>query len=1229
MAIEFRRAPTIAAGESLTSAQHNGLARAFNSRITSPFDVAWRIAWYLDSATKQVSAPSSDPNLTPARDEFTKIFGHYLQSNHRTWPDPGVPNVAASPLMKMVYGDDNSVIGRVGIGSEDTRTDLVASGLPPATATPEQLWVLAKIQRGFADLAAGKYAAPAVTAAQEVFKITPNFRAKFLISFGGFIPTPLPVPNLLCGDVEETEVYDIFFTSLMEGVADKHYTGFCPDGSDGSKPANAIKGIYSGPFSWHVYFHAVRAPEVLSRAEWLLGPFTGPGRLSHGPSDFIGQACNRYLSTFRGSLADRATSRYDAKRFGFDFQTFLTSQYLLAPSKGALVGELVRETTVNHTASGPSIAAGLLFIDAITAGFVFGGLFVRATGLLSQASVTLLVGGVTTSVTVTPGSPVAYAYSSAGLTGAFKLSNATAATTEAGGSLYIEVLELQVYKPGIHDAYLLLRLGSAPSAMLDSGQEDGDAYASPKSISSGYFQHGMIYNTGSTGLSLIPDTNAAASAFIESARRMAIDNLRLVSGVKDMNQVVKYAVEGGKSVLWFNRFALGNAAADIFRELAPMRRESGSIQAGVVYDVQDYGIQYNGELVTAGSSFTGVFGVTTFTTPTGPGWVRERDGIKRTALKKGWSNEWVLVPTWQHGPINQDSESATWKEDAAAAHFALNNPCLVYSRSLTENRGYRTHYNYGLKPILKAEAPSGHNYPGGLGVTTGDIAFSMQPSDALPLHFASCQIYQQPYEVESCVMEGPLVKMTFTTRWRRHASTPSGDIGSLPDNWDSGLLAREDYQTDEGRIRKFLLLRAGIGAVPGATFGDAAYDGLAAFQRLEKACAAVIPKFYLVRQIPLAYEDCNATTDPEDSPVTVESMLQMELYARPMCEAFVDQSTSVGSNCNLGGIAGARLYDFTPESAMFQATGRSWFQTLPSAVVGSNTKGYGPLQRTQFYASIFNQFSAFVNLLTRVRIDLPLILQTRARSATEWTAVTTFDQDGALPAFDGVHDLTAVTPSKWALWEGKADPVSLPEWTENWTEALPNTFGQIAFQGVKTSGLSADYWKVNGANYSWASVGYELQVQWRVDPKSEALGAMSDDVRALVSNHAGLLVQTTQEIAQVDGWGGTLIPLDGCPRGLGGSFPRPNTFQGGATSTSPQYPSCELILSGSPIAPDLRSSKSAVATAPNGTACVYGGSSNTRTQTIAGTVDQQGRITVGQGNVFIQIPVVDFDPCAT
>lgn len=1235
MAIEFQRAPVVAVGDELTSGDHNKLAEAFNSRIRSGIgDCAWRILWYLDSATKQVSDTVGDTFELPARDEFLKIFGHYKQTPATTWPDPGVPNQASNPLMKFVYGDPDEVRGSVRIDSEDGRADYVSSLLPFDGITPEGVWVRAKHMRGFVDIAANEYAAPAVTAAQEHFKITPNYLGKNLVSFGGWVPTPLPTGEL-CGDgidnvKADTEILDIFFTSLVDGVADLHYKGFCPENATYDGLGGTLSGIFQGPFSYHLHFWDRREPVVLLLSEWIMGPFTGPGRLSHGPSAFIDQTLNRYLSTFRGSEADRARADYDAKRFGFDFQEFLSTQYLMAPSRGTYAAgppETVADAIINVTSNGPAIAAGTLASGTIAEGYVFGALFLKGVTLTTTATVTVTVGGtVAASVTIAAGSVASYAYNRDGLTGAYVVTLTGAVTTEAGGSLYVEVLELQDYKPGIHDAYLLLRLGSAPGVTADA-QLDGDDYASPKGISSDYFTHGMIYNPGSTGLTSINPDMASASAFIESARRVAMDNARIVSGEKSSlddlhgQQIVKYSVIGGKSVVWFRRYWHDDADADIFRDIAPMTRASGEIQAGVLYDVTIGVLTYNSVSIPVGGQFTGVSGVTAYT---GEGTAREADGIRDDAPEQGWSNEWVVVPAWIHGPRNP-TEDTIWKEDAfAGPYVAMNNPCLVYSRSIKANSAYNSHYNYGRSVLQAMEAPSGHNYPGGVGASTG-VTRELTDAD-LTRHFTSCQIYQKPYEVESCVMDGLLVKMTFTERFRHH-STAVDEIGDDPTGWNAQLLAEEDYQTDEGRLMKFLLMRA-FGTIPLSTYGDAAADGIEDLKRLTDPCAAVIPKWGFLRLNQKAFEDCNDDSDAEDSPLTVESMLQMELYARAMCEGFVDSVTSVSNDCAAGGIQGSRLFDFTFENAMIQAAGVSWFQTLPSAIVGSNVKGFGPLPRTQFYAAMFNQFSNFVNLLTKARIDLPMIFETRTVTTYGYAVATPFYSSGTLPSVGSGDTITPTVPgAAAALWEGTAPTEGYSEVTTAWATVVPNASGQVAFQANKSSKLSEDVWVANGADYTWAAAGFSVSPEWKFSEASPALAAMSADLLALVNLGVGILCQQVDTSAILVQWTedvtGELV--SSC-----GATPFPNGaiyVRDGAQTTLD--PVCFIATSGAVTAPDVVSSRSWVQLLGSDplVKCAGGGNSTGRLLTLAGGVDTNNRPIVGQGNVFVTIPVVDNDPC--
>lgn len=1235
MEITFQQAPTVEAGEAITSTQHNKLAEAYNTRIASGVgDCAWRIAWYLHSATKQVTAPADDLSLWPGVDEFTKLYGNYRQADAPEWPSTeGQPNLWSSPLMKFVYGDRDVVNGRSGIDPEDERTIQGQFELPLSDAPldPETLWQMAKLQRGFVDLSHSteQFAAPAITAAQQHFKITPNPLGKYLVSFGGWLPTPEVVGD--CGDATNdkpaTDKLEIFLTNQTTGEV-VTYTGYCPWDSTGAQDSNAIRGIYQGPFAYHVF--PWNGPAVsYPLSGWVLGPFSGPGQLGHGASAFIEQSLNRYLSTFRGSTTERAEEGYNASKRGFDFQRFLSSQYLLAPSRGTYDSgppASIVETTANLTLSGPTITTGTKLESGIHAGYVFGGLFVKGTGLTSECSVSVSVQGTRVAVVkITPGSPAAYVYHTGGLSGAYAVSVDSEGTTEAAGSIYVEVLELQDYTPGIHDAYLVLRLGSAPSSLGDGPQTDGDAYDSPKAIGDDYFRHGMIYNTRSSGLSPTPANDAAKNAILESARRVTMDNMRVASGEEFMNQIVKYAVIDGKSVLWFNRYAKGDSDADVFRDLAPMPADSGSIRAGVVYRATGGSLTYNGAVISEGGTFTGVSGLYTYT---GSGTAWTVDGIRSTAPQRDWSNEWVMVPTWTH---YRDEDESIWKESAFAGPWvAFNNPCHTLSDSISHVATENQHYNYGRRPLLNSEAPSGHNFPRGEG-TDDRRSFSDDViDDYLGRHFTSCQIYKAPYRVESCVMDGDLVKMTFTTRFQRH-TTAASEVSDNPDTWNQQILREETYQTDEGRIMKFLLHRRFPTQFnPLATFGDAAFDGIQDLQSLEQPpYAAIIPKLYFVRLIPKAYEDCNDTAEATDTVMTVESLLQMELYSRAMCEGFVDGETSANLNdCSVEGLDGARLFDFTFENAMTQAVGRSWFQTLPTAIVGSNVRGYGPLPRTQFYADIFNQFSAFVNLLTRARIDLPLLLKQRTRTTEGYEAASVVADSANLPAVSGGPTLGTIGSfSGWAVWEGVAPTSGYSSVTGDWTTYLPGgatyrqqTNDRLAFLASKSSTISTDYWIANGADYAWAAHGISFEIDWTIDQDSAAWDALSDDLKALVSTYAGLLMRQQDITFQTNQWDASMgDPIPDCN---GQAWPGTalNVNPGGQT-VGPLI--CFVTTGGSVIAPTPPTGRAYVqintATAP----CSDGGSSSQRTLTLAGGAN------IGDGNLFVTVPVVDVDPCDT
>lgn len=1194
----------MAAGDPLLSRDFNKLAEAFNTRIKSGVgDCAWRIVWYLHSALKQVTRPGGDQ--WHAVDEFLREYAldkaRVTQSN---WPEgePGGEEGAnlANPLMRFVFGLDGD------IESEDERL----TGEPsqgkiqlPSSRDPWELWQTGKLQRGFYDPSTGAVAAPAIAAAQQHYRIPPDSVSKYLVSFGGFAPSPQEVGDCgevtVSGEIVTPPKFDLFFTNLSTG-AQVHYTGFCPASSPGALESGAIRGIYTAPFAYYV-FKWSGGVDRYPYDEWIIGPFTGAGSLQLGGSAFLDQALNRFVTDFRGSESDQEQPNYDAKRYGFDFQRFLSSQYLLAPSRGVTAGDSIEESTQSVTMTGPSILAGVKFEGHTGAWMVAGAFAVKATGLTGTAKVKVTCGtGVVGVVTVTAEAPVDYVFSTASLRGVITVTLLEVATAT---SILVEVLELQAYKPGIHDAYLLLRLASVGSATADGYQGDGRDFDGPRSLSGDYLRHGCIVNTESGGLS--PVTYASENSIVEAARRIAADNVRVASGDELYNQLVKYAVVGGKSVLWFKRNVRGSSQRDLFDGIGPATVASGDIQDGITYKVTGGSVTYNETLHADGSTFSGVFGVSEFT---GTGTVKEVDGIKSSAPKRGWSNRWVLFFTWAH---YRADEASPWKEGSLAGPWAmLNNPCHVYSPSFQADAQTRSHFAYGSKPIMWSEAPSGYNFAKGHGIDTDRTS-----ADDLNEAFRGCKIYQSPYEVESAIDDGDLVKVTLTSRLRHHTNA-TAHIPDRIEQWDRENLYSQSYETDEARVMKYLMLR-GLGINAALIYGDAAADGLATLQSTSGAPkAAIIPRAYFVRLIPTAYEDCNETKQNHDTVITVEPFQQMELYARPMCEGFVDSTTSAsGQDCSTGAPA---MFDFTFENAMVQANGVSWFWSLPSAVIGENVKGFGPLPNTKFYAAIFNTFSNFVNLLTRARVELPLVIQYRQRitRGLEVQSVysgTTWGASGAESIVE-FGSTASVTGAGWALWEGVAPTTGMDSWVGDWVTAADDV---ISLQSSKFSTLSDQYAKASGGSYAWAAYGTETTIEWRMDASNPALQALSTDLWSLLRDRGGLFVRQDDAIAKPDQWvsAGTAADNPSCS---GSAWPGDNIKLGDA-SPPPSAPVCFVSQGSTITAPALETSRAGVQITAGLVTCQFGGMSTSRTITTMGPI--------GRGNVFIDVPVVDVDPC--
>ena len=114
-----------------------------------------------------------------------------------------------------------------------------------------------------------------------------------------------------------------------------------------------------------------------------------------------------------------------------------------------------------------------------------------------------------------------------------------------------------------------------------------------------------------------------------------------------------------------------------------------------------------------------------------------------------------------------------------------------------------------------------------------------------------------------------------------------------------------------------------------------------------------------------------------DTRTLVDAFGQMDFYGRAMCEGYIDRtSTEDPIRCmradELNGDE-SMLIDYTPENWLFDAIGQPWLPLLPKSM--TDERGYSPLPTQTRYAEVFNAYVKAINLLTRARIELPLLIE--------------------------------------------------------------------------------------------------------------------------------------------------------------------------------------------------------------------------------------------------------------
>ena len=277
--------------------EHNSLADAFNNRILSGLgDCAWRIFYYAYSTFRGLRNPNGDQY--PAQDEWFKFYANIepkMSYGKFSWPETpaGYPEGAntANPFMAWIFGN----AGRV----------TALNGEKDATYT--------RIHGYWSELT----------------------------RLGGLeIYSPAPMPRDEYGHSNLNIIWHD--SELQRGCAayvkPYNYVFSVPQKQTESGQTELKLLSFGIVAAARKHLRFVMECPSLGRYAPSFVPYNGKGgvfRKKYAAKDQIGQAMFCYLSYFRGTEDQRAKHNLtgnDVATDGFDFETFFSQQFLLAPN---------------------------------------------------------------------------------------------------------------------------------------------------------------------------------------------------------------------------------------------------------------------------------------------------------------------------------------------------------------------------------------------------------------------------------------------------------------------------------------------------------------------------------------------------------------------------------------------------------------------------------------------------------------------------------------------------------------------------------------------------------------------------------------------------------------------------------------------------------------------------------------------------------------------------------
>ena len=192
---------------------------------------------------------------------------------------------------------------------------------------------------------------------------------------------------------------------------------------------------------------------------------------------------------------------------------------------------------------------------------------------------------------------------------------------------------------------------------------------------------------------------------------------------------------------------------------------------------------YNGTTVKVGEVFVGVSGKKSLDKAVGDRsgiFVREESGTYGNAPEEGWSNQWSM---FMSQTVSSPSKTSLWHHDTYGDVLGfLNNRCHLHSLDFQGNK--YSHllqtFAYGIKPVIRSEAPSGYTYLEGSNAQQNwfamqwlapyiydyasgkakDVEADEFQDHLNMLYYRSCRIYRPDYPIDSikCIDIGQYIK---------------------------------------------------------------------------------------------------------------------------------------------------------------------------------------------------------------------------------------------------------------------------------------------------------------------------------------------------------------------------------------------------------------------------------------------------------------------------------------